>query len=118
MDERGTHQSEEAEGQGESGMKAQNIQAFAGDSMSVSVAVYDERNQPYILADNHIETARMVLPKAGIEVDGEMSGNVCRFWIDEGKTEAGTWDYYIFIVGSKAKFTVAYGKALISRLPE
>lgn len=99
-------------------MRPQHILSFAGDSMAINVAVFDDRNQPYLLADNHIETARFVMPKLGIEVDGEMSGNICRFWIDEGKTEPGTWDYYVFIVGGKAKFTVAIGKVQISRLPE
>lgn len=99
-------------------MKPQVIQAFAGDSISLQVAVFDDRDQMFDLAERKIETARFEVPKLGIAVDGEMAGNVARFLVEADKTDAGNYAYFVVLVGSGVKFTVAYGTLRVMRLPE
>lgn len=99
-------------------MKAKTIQAFAGDSILLQVAVYDDRSQAFDLEVNKIQTARFEVPALSIAVDGEMSGNVASFTVGSDITSKGSYPYYVLLVGDHLKFTVAYGVLQVMSLAE
>ena len=99
-------------------MKAKTIQAFAGDSILLQVAVYDDRSQAFGLEENKIQTARFEVPSLGIAVDGKMKGNVASFRVESDRTKAGSYPYYVLLIGDQLKFTVAFGVLQVMSLAE
>ncbi len=99
-------------------MKAKTIQAFAGDSIMLQVAVYDDRNQAFDLVDNKIQTARFEVIGADIAEDGVMISNTVHFMVGAEKTKAGSFPYRVVLLGDGLKFTVAYGTLNVMRVSE
>lgn len=99
-------------------MKAKTIQAFAGDSILLQVAVYDDRSQAFDLDANKIQTARFEVPALSIAVDGEMKGNLASFRVESDRTTAGSYPYHVLLIGDQLKFTVAFGLLQVMSLAE
>jgi hypothetical protein len=90
-------------------MKAKTIQAFAGDSIKLQVAVYDDRGQAFDLEKNRIEEVRFMVPRLDIYERGEMKWNVASFTVPSNITQPGNYPYHVLLLGGDLQFTVAYG---------
>lgn len=99
-------------------MKAKTIQAFAGDSILLQVAVYDDRDQAFDLVDNKIQTALFEVIGADIAEQGVMSSNMAQFTVGAEKTSAGSYPYRVVLLGDGLRFTVAYGTLNVMRAVE
>lgn len=99
-------------------MKAQIIHAFAGDSISLQITIYNDVFGEFDPNDFSITAA--TLHVSGLEngIDGVITGNVVSFFMQAGVLELpGKFNYYAQITGGTACFTIAYGCIIMSSLP-
>jgi len=94
------------------------ITAFYNDTISIRVAVYDHAGQPFLLADNGLDKAVLLLQDHS-SVPGSISSNIVSFKFIPVALEAGKHNFYAKVTGSKSEqYTIAYGQIIVKELPD
>lgn len=97
------------------------ITAFTGDTISIRVAVYDHAGQPFLLADNGLDSASLTVQGRAQAVTGTISANVVSFkFTQQIGLPVGKYNFYARVTGKvwpSDRYTIAYGQIIVKELP-
>lgn len=99
------------------------LTAFAGDTVSLRISVYDAQTQPFDFAASGLSTATLVVQGLAAPVYGSIDGHVVFFSFTEA-LDPGNHSFYAQVsakqVSAKAGdcYTLAYGTLAIQALPD
>jgi len=97
------------------------ITAFYSDTISIRVAVYDHAGQPFLLADNGLDSASLTVQGRAQAVPGTISANVVSFkFTEQIGLPVGKYNFYARVtskVWPSDRYTIAYGSLIIKSLP-
>jgi hypothetical protein len=98
------------------------ITAFAGDTISIRVAVYDHAGQPFLLADNGLDSASLTVQGRAQAVTGAIRANVVSFkFTEQIGLPVGKYNFYARVTGKvwpSDRYTIAYGQIIVKELPD
>lgn len=101
-------------------MKQQNITAYAGDTLSLRVSVYDAGLTAFDETDFDIDQVDLLIPSLDEEIAGTIASGVVSILVPAGTlVTPGSYPYYVQLASSTAGhiFTILAGTISISALP-
>ena len=97
------------------------IDAFHGDTIDIRIAVYGDNGQPFLLAENGLNFARMRIEGQPTLFSGTIDANIVAFKLTPSQPlPFGDHNFYAQVSGAmwpSDKYTVAHGKITIHKLP-
>lgn len=94
------------------------LTAFAGDTVSLRISVYDAQTQPFDFAASGLSTAALVVQGLADPVEGTFDGHVVSFLFTEA-LDPGNHSFYAQVSAEAGGcYTLAYGTLAIQALPD
>lgn len=94
------------------------LTAFAGDTVSLRISVYDAQTRPFDFAASGLSTAALVVQGLADPVDGSIDGHVVSFLFTEA-LDPGNHSFYAQVSAEAGDcYTLAYGTLAIQALPD
>lgn len=94
------------------------LTAFAGDTVSLRISVYDAQTQPFDFAASGLLAADLVVQGLAAPVDGSIDGHVVSFLFTEA-LDPGNHSFYAQVSAKAGDcYTLAYGTLAIQALPD